>query len=312
MKIYCCKSCEYSTTFKSSFDKHVTTKKHKKSTQSQQKVNSESTFSQPKYNFSNKQYEFSCKYCRKNFTTKQAMYRHIKYTCKENDDEDLKELVRLLNMQLDEQKKANEKQIECMQKQINQLTRKLQINKITTNHTNSHNNTQNNTYNIQLLNFHNTDYSHLKDNDYIKCINDVNHCVKTMVCKVHFDPNKPENHNIYISNIKNKYVMMYRNNHWDLVDRKQSIDDLYDYTQLALEEWYDEYKDKYPDIIKSFERYLKNINDDSDILKDVKELIIQLLYNKRHIVLCTKELLENDEEDSEKRNEKKPIENTIL
>jgi len=44
---------------------------------------------------------------------------------------------------------------------------------------------------------------------------------------------------------------------------------------------------------------VKNINDDSEILKDVKELIIQLLYNKRHIVLKTKELLEHIDETDE-------------
>ena len=34
------------------------------------------------------------------------MYHHIKYTCKKNKDEDLKELVRLMNLQL--QKKDRE------------------------------------------------------------------------------------------------------------------------------------------------------------------------------------------------------------
>jgi hypothetical protein len=33
------------------------------------------------------------------------MYHHIKYSCTKNKDEDLKELVRLLNNQLEEQKK---------------------------------------------------------------------------------------------------------------------------------------------------------------------------------------------------------------
>jgi hypothetical protein len=288
---YNCNCCGYSTLLYANYKRHLNSKKHKKSTQSQQLVNIESTQSQQLVNtYSSK--KDKCKYCDKLFTTKQAMYRHIKYSCKKNDDEDLKELVRLLNVQLSEQKKENQtiiKQNNSLQKQINQLSKKLQMNKIVT-HTNSHNNT----YNIQLLNFQKTDYSHLKDKDYIHCINDVNHCVKTMVWKVHFDPNKPENHNIYISSIKSKYVMMYQNNNWDLVDRKRSIDDLYEYTQLALEEWYDEYKDKYPDIIKSFERYINNINDDKDILKDVKELIVQLLYNKRHVVLKTRDLLDED------------------
>jgi hypothetical protein len=301
--MYNCLCCSYSTDKKSNISRHMTSARHLRNKTEQNRNKMEQNGYKTEQNgYKMEQKNAICKYCNKAFTSEKSMRRHVTYTCKKNEDEDLKELVRLLNKQLDEQKKASEKQIECMQKQINQLSRKLQINKITTNNTNSHNNTQNNTYNIQLLNFQNTDYSHLKDKDYIRCINDVNHCVKTMVCKVHFDPKKPENHNIYISNIKNKYVMMYRNNHWDLVDRKQSIDDLYDYTQLALEEWYDEYKDKYPDIIKSFERYLKNINDDSGILKDVKELIIQLLYNKRHIVLETKGLLEIDENDDETEN----------
>jgi len=109
-----------------------------------------------------------CKYCNKAFTSVKSMKRHVTYTCKNNEDEDLKELVRLLNVQLNEQKKENQ----SLQKQINQLSKKLQINKVTmnnNNHTNTHNNTQNNTYNIQLLNFQNTDYSHLKDKDYIRC-----------------------------------------------------------------------------------------------------------------------------------------------
>ena len=292
--MYNCECCGYYTDLKSNLSRHLNSQKHLRNKTEQNRNKTEQNGHKMEQNTTKKAV---CKYCNKAFTSVKSMKRHVTYTCKNNEDEDLKELVRLLNVQLNEQKKENQ----SLQKQINQLSKKLQINKVTmnNNHTNSHNNTQNNTYNIQLLNFQNTDYSHLKDKDYIRCINDVNHCVKTMVCKVHFDPEKPENHNIYISNIKNKYVMIYRNNNWDLVDRKQSIDDLYDYTQLALEEWYDEYKDKYPDIIKSFERYLKNINDDSEILKDVKELIIQLLYNKRHIVLKTKELLENIDENDE-------------
>jgi hypothetical protein len=291
MSKYYCECCQYTTKFKSSYEKHLTTKKHFRNKMEQNRNKTEQNGYKMEQNTTK---NAVCKYCNKAFTSVKSMKRHVTYTCKNNEDEDLKELVRLLNVQLNEQKKENQ----SLQKQINQLSKKLQINKVTCNntHTNSHNNTQNNTYNIQLLNFQNTDYSHLKDKDYIKCINDVNHCIKTMVCKVHFDPQKPENHNIYISNIKNKYVMIYRNNNWDLVDRKQSIDDLYDYTHLALEEWYDEYKDKYPDIIKSFERYLKNINDDSEILKDVKELIIQLLYNKRHVVLKTKVLFDENED----------------
>ena len=64
------------------------------------------------------------------------MYRHIKYSCKKNKDEDLRELVRLLN----EQNKIKEKQMENMQKQIDKLTNKLQIQNV---YNTSNNNTIN-------------------------------------------------------------------------------------------------------------------------------------------------------------------------
>lgn len=292
MEDYYCKCCNYTTHIKSNYTKHMKTKKHQKISQNIAK------FSPDLAKFSPKN-EFKCKYCDSIFKHQSSLSKHIKYSCKKNDDEDLKELVRLLNLQLQEQQENSKNQISMMQKQINLLTKKLQIQKITNNTTNINNhNTMNNNqvYNIQLLNFNNTDYSHLTDKDYIKCINDVNHCIKSLICKVHFDPAKPENHNIYISNLKNKYVMMYRNNNWDVVDRKKTIDDMYDYNQLAIEEWYDQYKDKYPKIVKSFERYLSNISQD-DTLNDVKELITQLLYNKRHIIIKKKNSNEDKNED---------------
>jgi hypothetical protein len=304
---YYCSSCNYQANQKSHYDKHVLTLKHQKATQNQQKVNIETTQNQPLGNTVSKP---TCKYCEKQFTTKQAMYRHIKYSCKKNDDEDIKELVRLLNLQqerygnLEKENKAMQKQNKVMQKQIQQLTKKLQIQNMSNSHnntmTNSHNtlNNNNNIYHIQILNHDQTDYSHLTANDYKRCIRDVNHCVKTLICKIHFDPNKPENHNIYISNIKSKYVMVYRKNQWDIVEREREIDNLYDTNHMVLEDWYTQYKDKHPEIVQSFERYLKNKDDDIDMIKEVKELIRQLLYNKRKVIKNTLRLLSCKVEDT--------------
>ena len=86
------------------------------------------------------------------------MYRHIKYSCKKNKDEGMKELARLMN-EVKEQNKSKDKQIEQMQKQIDKLTNKLQIQNF-----NLQNNTLNqiqNNYHIELLNYNETDYSHL-------------------------------------------------------------------------------------------------------------------------------------------------------
>ena len=141
----------------------------------------------------------------------------------------------------------------------------------------------NNVVNIQLLNHPDTDYSHLTHTDYITCIHDCNHCIKSLIEKVHFNKNKPENMNIYLSNIKGKYVMIYKDNTWQISDKKRQIDDLYDNNEMLLENWYDEYKEKYPNIILSFKRYLKN-RDEDVVLNRIKDEILLMLYNKRKMI----------------------------
>jgi len=115
------------------------------------------------------------------------------------------------------------------------------------------------------------------------CIKNCNRCVKTLIEKVHFNKEKPENMNIYISSIKGNYVMVYKDNEWQIANRKEQLDDLFDSNEVVLETWYDEYKDKYPHIIKSFKRYLHN-KEGNDLIDRMKQDILLMLYNKRHVV----------------------------
>ena len=83
---------------------------------------------------------YICKYCNKSYKYSQGLSKHIKYTCKQNKDEDLKELVRLLNEKMDEKDEKIEnmekkldttvRQLEKRDKQISKLSQKLQINNI--------------------------------------------------------------------------------------------------------------------------------------------------------------------------------------
>ena len=288
MPEYYCECCEFKTKLKPNYERHLRTKKHllkkNESPQSHQKVTPESPQSHhlvtPKSPF------FHCKYCNKEFKFKQGMYRHIKYTCKKNNDEDMKELVRLLNEQ-NEQNKLKDKEIETMKKQIDKLSNKLQFQQINNNNNMNSNNNIVNFNNIQLLNYNETDYSHISNKTYHKCVKHCFHSVKSLIKEVHFNDKKPENKNIYISNIKNKYIMVYKNNKWQLVNRKEQLDDLYSYNELMLEEWYDEYKDKYPDMIKSFTKYLNN-RDNDIVINKVKEEIILMMYNNR-MNICDQE-----------------------
>ena len=76
--------------------------------------------------------------------------------------------------------------------------------------------------------------------------------------------------------------MLYKNNKWQIVNRKEQIDDLYEYNEILLEEWYENYKDKDNEMIKSFTRYLKS-KENNEIIDNIKQEILLLLYNNRLI-----------------------------
>ena len=282
MALYICRLCNFTTPLKGNYSAHVSSQKHTKAIkmdaalkQIEQQNLSKSNKNEHLDNIpttkvaEKEEIDFACKYCDKRFSFRQSMNRHIKYTCTKNKDEDLKELVRLMNIQMEQQKQEFNKKIETQAKQIEKLMGKLEVgNTFNTAIVN----------NIQLLGYRQTDVSHLTDQDYRSCIKRVNHCVKSMIEKVHFNPLKPENMNIYISNIKEKYIMVYDGANWNLANKKDELDRLYEEKEMMLEEWLDSNPDE--ELKQKFLKYLDN-KDNDECLNRIKEEIKLMLYNKQ-------------------------------
>ena len=273
MSTFTCEACCFSTNLRANYTRHIATKKHINKTNNVQLIKNEH-----KYDIKCEKRisaDYKCKFCGKLFSSQSSQSRHQLKYCKFNDVVDVNKLMQLLNEKNEE--------IESKDKKIEELMQKLQCQVVTNNGTFVQGNQQN-IANIQLLNYNKTDYEFLSDNDYLRCFMDNNHCVKKLIEKVHFNPKKPENMNVYISCIKGKYVMVYRDNTWQIRDRQKQIDDLYETNELMLENWYDEYKETYPDIIKSFTRYLKNKANDTELIRSVKDEVLMMLYNKRDMI----------------------------
>jgi hypothetical protein len=99
---------------------------------------------------------------------------------------------------------------------------------------------------------------------------------------VHFNPKYPEYHNVYISNIKDKYAMMYDGSKWSLTRKEKLIDKLYENKKNYIENNMDEFIDLLSqNQIKALENWLET-DDDHDKIKEIKEMIKLLLYNKRN------------------------------
>ena len=330
MEKYHCSRCDFSTNNKTKYERHLGTKKHKKSPQSHHLVTTKSPFLTQKVTIKSPQShhkvtildqktpknekkdqkkdqkKYACQYCKKTFKFKQGMYRHVKLYCKKSEDEDLKELVRLMNEQLkekDRELEERDKKVEvCLRKQekyekqqernnkvIRKLTEKLQI----TNYNNQNVIVNNN---IRLLNYKDTDVSHLTSMDFKAAINEVNYATLDLIKRIHFNPNKPENMNIYIPNIKDKYVVLFKENAWQIQPRNKEVDDLIDDKYLILKEWYDENigemsEDEYHTLKRNFERFDDSI-DDTNVRDIVKNEIIMFLYNKRNMIVKNSEDLE--------------------
>ena len=113
-----------------------------------------------------------------------------------------------------------------------------------------------------------------------------NFCIPHLIEKVHFDANKPENHNVYISNLKNKYVMMYDGNKWQCKDRDEQISNLMDDNEGIIEYKLEEWLEKgvqYPEMMKKFNRYIEK-KDNNKVINIIKDEIKLLLYNNRSVV----------------------------
>jgi hypothetical protein len=232
-----------------------------------------------------------CKYCKKTFLKKEYLNKHLKKYCKEKKiyeeeekqekehKEDLLKLVKLMNKKMN----SLEKQLKKRDKQLLELQKKTGVT------IGQQNNIQNN---IKILAFNKTDMSHLKDKDYLKFLSHSNFCVPHMIKKLHFDPHNPENHNIYISNIKNNYVMIYDGKKWKLEDQKNVIDNMLDNSTFILEDkiedWIKNGK-KYPEIMEKFTRYIEKKEND-EVLNKIKQEIKLILFNNRTLVLQDKQV----------------------
>jgi len=149
-----------------------------------------------------------------------------------------------------------------------------------------------NNLNIQLVAFGKEDRDQLSNMELFKIIKKGFKSVPEFVKVLHFDENKPENHNIFIPNMRDGYVMIFDGEKWNLVDRIDTIENLFDDGRNFLAEKKDQLKallnDKNKKILIKFERFNRDIDDHpvkkNEIFNDIK----LLLYNNRDLPMKTR------------------------
>jgi hypothetical protein len=210
---------------------------------------------------------YKCNECHKEFNHKNSYYRHKKHYCNENQEDNT------LKSESEEIKSLKE-ELKLMKKEMEEL-RKSKSNIYNDNKTVNNN--------ITVIAYNKPqDLSHLTDNDFLKIMNKGFKSVPKLIEAIHFNPDKPENQNVYIPNLKNNYVMVWNGKKWVLTPRKDVIDDMYEDKSNMLFEKMEELKDDSikPHVIKKFKRFMNNKESDN-IKNKIKDEIKLILYNNK-------------------------------
>tara|TARA_B110001452_G_scaffold225680_1_gene199728 strand:- start:99 stop:1013 length:915 start_codon:yes stop_codon:yes gene_type:complete len=220
-----------------------------------------------------------CSYCCKEFSRIDNLNRHLK-KCK----------IKKANEK--ETNKSEKNKIEILEKHNTELLKaveKLLIecsnNNKTTNNTNNHHNTNsNNTIHntININNYGEEDTKYITQQFIVDLLkNKPFKAIPEMIKHTYFNKEHPENQNIRITNKKEPYVKIMKDNKWELQDRKNTITDLIDKQHIKIS---DEKVEKKIDHQCTTQEKI-NIVRCNDMYMEEEEDYMKRLYNESELVM---------------------------
>jgi hypothetical protein len=217
-----------------------------------------------------------CQYCQTEFASKQSKNRH-EVKCSKNLNLELQQKIQMVNDTLLEIKSMTGKNIvEYPQDIIPQVA-----HLITNNNNNINNGTINN---IIINNFGSEDTSHITEKQLIKAFKMCKEFPLEMIKFTHFNKDKPENHNIYKPNFKDKYVKYFNDSVWKIGDAKKIITELYMSKMDIAEEKFEDLKPYLSEITQGrFQWFLDN-REETEVMSEILKKIAEMLYNERGII----------------------------
>ena len=260
--LYKCPRCHYETNYITSYRNHLSRKKI---------CNADFSEENPIdiLNILNEQkkiHNYKCEHCDKIFTSSQGKYQHKQRCFNQNEVTKLKsELVEMKN--------------EIIEIKNHPVTTIIN-NNIT-------NNIQQN--NIVLENFCKEDVEFLSDTFIRKCLSRVANGFEDLTKKIHFNPSKPEYHNVTITNKKDSYLEVFKDNKWQFQDKNVTLDALIKQCFDILSGHYDRYEDEIKEQfsktqLKQVDQLVDNLyNKDKSTQSKLRQYLYLVILNNRNI-----------------------------
>lgn len=186
-----------------------------------------------------------CSHCNR------SKWRHEK-TCKQKKENDkiilIEERNKILQEQLDKRDEQINELLKLLEKQIKNNS-KPNLNKGVINNAKQ----QINNNNVTINNFGSENIDYITAKVFYKLLNTPYNAIPKLIELKHFNPKHPENHNVKITNIHDKYAKIYKDKKWIIQHKTDVLEtmidngfaDLEEFKNLNEEEFTDKFMDKY-------------------------------------------------------------------
>lgn len=238
-----------------------------------------------------------CKYCKKGFTSSISMNRHVRLYCKvkKKDDDNKKEIFDRL-VKLEEKNRVLEEKNKVLEEELNKIKKQTKISHKTLNKNNGliNNGTFVNNNNINLVAYGSEDMTKLDKKEILRVLRKGYDSTIRLTETLHFNPKYPEYHNIYITNMRDKYAMMYDGKCWELTIKEDLLNRIYDDKKNYIEDNVEDFVDSLSKSQKNALERWANTDEDDKKIRQLKERIKLLLYNLREIPINTQKNIDGN------------------
>jgi hypothetical protein len=196
---------------------------------------------------------YKCVYCGLISTSNGNRHKHFRI-CKKKEEYDahikmrneyFEGYIEKIESQLKEKDTENNKLKNILFKSTNIIPMPSVINSNVSNSNNRNNYYDNRVLNITINAFGKEDLTYLKSRKIDKLLARPKVAVEEMTKEIHCNDEHPENTNAYISNKRDKYIVIYNGQSWEHHDRRTVVDKAIDQSFDVLETRYDEIFNKY-------------------------------------------------------------------
>ncbi len=229
-----------------------------------------------------------CIFCDKTFARKDSLNRHVEKFCKDkpiedtDEDDDTSLAKRLLELEQQIAALRSPQNVGSSTTNVVNTVNSNSTNNSNNSNINSNNNVQNNV-NIKLVAYGQEDLSGIKDSIMKKILSKGFESVPELIKYIHFNKDRPEHHNVYISNKKDEFAQIFNGNKWVTVTKDSLISELITDRSGFLEmKMGDLYEDLDQKIIDKMERFLETQEEDL-VQKNLRTTLKLLLYNRKNI-----------------------------